>query len=143
MNIVMAVAPFGNLGKAGGKIAKAFQKLRRSSRAFDIVGTTAEHLFKVLPYRQAAKLTAGRRHTIEAHHLLEVRHARRWGIDANEVPAVILTRKEHLRLTGQLRKRIPYGVIYDKKDKKKVWAVYKDVYSKYPEWLEAIEGYFR
>jgi len=143
MNIVMAVAPIGSLGKAGGKLAKAFKQGRRAGKATKLAVSAARHLFKILPYNQATKLTKGYKHKIEAHHILEARHARSWGLDEGSIPAVILSQADHTRFNQLLRTKLPYATEYTKKDQQRVWAVYKEVYKDHPEWLRAVESYFR
>jgi RHS repeat-associated protein len=99
--------------------------------------------FLPIPYLRAARLTAGLRGAVQAHHLVEARHLLRWGYNAqqiNQVPAIVLSRSEHTRLTTELQRRLPIGANLSKEE---VWAVYQDVYRDHPEWLRAIEGYFR
>jgi hypothetical protein len=142
LNIVMAVNPVGKLGKAGGAIAKGFGWALKAGKAGHLVGKAAQHLFKILPYKAAATLTRGWGGAIMAHHILEARHARKWGlkISTDDLPAVILSREMHNKLTGELFSRLRTGVEHSKDA---VWAVYQDVYKNFPEWLRTIEKYFK
>jgi RHS repeat-associated protein len=144
MNIVASMNPVGRLGKVGGVVGKTFKWARRGSKSNRLVGTAVEHLFKILPYKEAQKLTKGFNHKIEAHHILEVRHLKKWG-RAAEVPgspAVILPKAVHNRVTQKLRTALPYGVRHEPQE---VWHVYHRVYTElgYQEWLGHIERYFR
>jgi hypothetical protein len=149
MNIFLSVAPFGSIGKAGGKLAKAFDTARTAGKASRLGRSAARHLFKILPYNQAQKLTKGFGGDIMAHHILEARHLRSWGRHAEvpNVPAVILTRQQHDEITQLLKIMLPYSppgrtIRYEKEH---VLAVYKKVYTRlgYSEWLQHIEKYFR
>jgi uncharacterized membrane protein (UPF0136 family) len=143
MNIVAAANPIGRLGRVGGVLGKAFRWARRGSKSSHIIGTAAEHLFKILPYRKAQKLTRGFKGEIQAHHILEVRHATRWGLKADDVPAVILPKNVHDEVTLALRTKLPYLGAGRRYDKQEVWQAYQEVYRNYPEWLSVIEKYFR
>jgi hypothetical protein len=145
VDIFLAVAPFGKVVKASAKVSKALKYTRGSSRAVDIAGKAAEHLFKILPYRQARKLTRGWNHKIEAHHLLEVRHAERWGINPGDIPAVVLPYNLHREITAELWRKLPRGKRFmTSAEKKEVWRVYKEVYTDFGfgEWLSHIDKYF-
>jgi hypothetical protein len=149
MNIFMAVAPVGHLGKVAGKLNKAFKTARRAGKGSGLAASAARHLFKILPYRQAQKLTRGWGGDIAAHHILEGRHLKNWGRSAEiaDAPAVILTWAEHNRITQALRAKLPYKSprFSGRHEKEEVWAAYQEVYTRlgYPEWLDSIEKYFR
>ena len=122
----MAVAPFGSLAKAGGKVATAFSYGRKGGRAFDIAESAAKNLFRILPYREAQKLTAGHRGAIQAHHIVEVRHLQNWSESIADSPAVILSAAEHHRITQALRTKLPYtprGATPIQYEKNEVWPV--------------------
>jgi len=91
-------------------------------------------------YREMQALTAGERGALQAHHILEERHLLSWGLNASEAPAVMLSRQEHIMVTGLLRQELPYGGIYSREA---VWNGYQKVYSQAPEWLDSISIYFK
>ncbi len=62
------------------------------------------------------------------------------GLDALESPSVLLSREEHTAVTSMLRNELPYGQVHSPES---VWRAYQNVYSEAPEWLGAIEPYFR
>jgi hypothetical protein len=142
MNIVAAANPIGRLGRVGGVLGKAFRWARRGSKSSHIIGTAAEHLFKILPYRKAQKLTRGFNHKIEAHKLLEWRHVKTSGMVKGDLPAVILAYEEHQRVSNALYRALPTGRRYGMDE---IWQAYQRVYRElgYGEWLGHIERYFR
>lgn len=140
MNIVVSLNPIGKLGKVAGKIGRAFKWMNRAGDAGRLAGKAAEHLFKILPYKQASALTRRFNHEIEAHHILEVRHARRSGLNINDLPAVILPKGKHDEITAALRRELPYAAEYTAD---RVRQAYQRVYRGFPEWLQAIERYLR
>jgi uncharacterized protein RhaS with RHS repeats len=94
-------------------------------------------------YKNLRELTAGFDGDFQAHHILEVRHLRNWGYAADAIddaPAIILDRTEHTALTNALSEALPYGEAYTRAE---VWEVYQDIYAAYPDWLDAISGYFQ
>jgi hypothetical protein len=135
------------VGYLGGKIFTQaigafhqYRAIKKSAKALRGVSEIYEHVGKRGSYREMAKLTRGFNHEIEAHHLVEVRHANRWGgINADDVPAVILPRQEHAMITKALIEKLPRQMNHTKQE---VWAVYREVYGHRPEWLSAIERYF-
>jgi len=143
MNIVASVTPIGQLGRAGGILGKAFKWGRRGGKTGHLVGAAAEHLLKILPYRQAQKLTKGFKSKIQAHHILEVRHAKRMGLNTGDIPAVILPDKLHTKIGGALRNELPYLGDGHPYSKDQIWRAYKKVYKDYPEWLQAVERYLK
>jgi len=52
----------------------------------------------------------------------------------------VLTKEQHKTITAALRDRLPYGSGYTKQE---VWNAYQKVYEDYPDYLKAIEGYFK
>jgi hypothetical protein len=115
--------------------------MRRGGRAGHVAGTAAEHLFKILPYKQARKLTRGFNHRIEAHKLLEWRHVRT-RMCKDDIPAVILSFEEHQRISQALYAALPTGQEHAMDF---IWRAYQDVYTRfgYAQWLSHIEKYFR
>lgn len=59
------------------------------------------------------------------------------GLDAL---AVVLPRADHQRFTNELRAKLPYGRGYTHE---KVWIAYQEVYADFPDFLQAVEKYFR
>ncbi|MGQ0571594.1 MAG: RHS repeat-associated core domain-containing protein, partial [Armatimonadota bacterium] len=93
----------------------------------------------VMTYRAAQATTRGAKGDYQAHHLVEVRHLRRWGYDVRSAPAVVLSRAEHMMLTQHLRVVLPYGAAYGKQA---VWRALSEIYANRPAWLTAIRVYF-
>jgi hypothetical protein len=97
------------------------------------------HLFEILPYEQAQKLTRGFDSQISAHHILEVRWANKLGIkNTNKLPSVILPWNVHDKFTSDLAREWAGK----NPTKGQIWNAYQKVYSKYPDWLRAIRRYF-
>ncbi|MBK9121282.1 MAG: hypothetical protein IPM18_16995 [Phycisphaerales bacterium] len=97
-----SVNPAARIGKAGQVIGKGFAWAQKGARTARVTGKAAEHLFKILPFGQAKKLTRGFNHQIEAHKLLEWRHMKGTGISLDDLPAVILPRETHKQITREL-----------------------------------------
>jgi RHS repeat-associated protein len=84
---------------------------------------------------------------LEVHHLIERRFAERvFGLDPDDVPAVVLDRTFHQQeVTARLFRELPTGRSYNAQQ---IWEAYKRVYGSgpgglnRPEWLEAIWSYF-
>lgn len=100
---------------------------------------------KILSYKDAKKITAGHGGDIQAHHILEVRFARHFGItDTDSLPAIILTREQHQEITNRLRAGIAYGRNgTGVATPATIRAMYMDVYADYPDMLAAISGLIR
>ena len=98
-----------------------------------------------MPYKQAQKLTRGFNHKIEAHKILEWRHAQRLGLKKGDLPAVILSREQHKQITKALQNAIKVGGGTSNATKPQIWKVYQRVYKAhgYSDWLQHIEHYFR
>jgi RHS repeat-associated protein len=81
---------------------------------------------------------------LEVHHLIERRFAERvFGLDPDDVPAVVLDRTFHQQeVTARLFSRLPTNRA--KFEPQEIWNVYKDVYGAlgHEDWLEAIWPYF-
>lgn len=107
----------------------------------------------ILPYSRAEMFTKGWNKAYEAHKLLE---KGMWDevfdrTDFENLPAIILKKKEHERITKKLqdvqdqlireriRKKIPDPM---KMTKERLWEIYQTAYAKDPEWLVAIKSYF-
>ena len=146
MDIFMAVLPVGRLGKVVGKLAHMGSFLRRTEKVAHLAGTTLEHLFKILPYREARKLTRGWGGRIQAHHLIEKRFMHIFNRNPLDLPAVILTREMDQEITAALRRALPYGSgLKGAAAKARLWEVYQQVYRNLgsSEWLSYIERYFQ
>ena len=143
MDIAMTVTPLARLGKVAGAVSKGFGYLRKGKRGARVVGKACAHLYKILPYGQAQKLTANWKNAIQAHHILEVRHAKRWNISTGDVPAVILPKEVHDQISRRLQQVMPYLGDAHPYSRAEVWRAYQDVYRDFPDWLAAIEKYFQ
>jgi RHS repeat-associated protein len=127
-------------GSGCGRFIKNSLKLADGARILRIGGKT----WDISTYHAARKVTAGQGGDIQAHHILEKRHFRNWGIldQASSSPAVVLTKAEHDALTSDLRKALPYGHYYTRQQ---VEAAYEQVYTEHghPEAFEAVRHYLR
>ncbi len=75
---------------------------------------------------------------VQAHHILEDKFAKRFGLEAGDkVPSVILTEAEHKAITAKLASKTLFV-----KTPSQLWEVYKEVYQKQTHWLDAIRSYF-
>lgn len=104
----------------------------------------------ILPYSRASIFTKGWERFYQAHHILEVNMFETLGKAelAKDGPAVILSKAEHDFITGELAKA--RKELFSKVEKTgsklepaDVWAMYQKVYKDQPNWLKAIEGYFK
>lgn len=93
---------------------------------------------KIGTYAELINDTKGFKRAIEAHHLIEKRFLHLFNLDKLKSPAVILDRATHLRFTKDLIKRLPKKMKFDPDE---VLKIYKDVYKRYPEWLNEINKY--
>ncbi len=77
----------------------------------------------------------------QAHHILEKAMARDLRItkELDKIPAVILTKAKHKRITDALAAEAKQ---FPKMSKERLWKVYRKVYEEHPEWLKAIGEYF-
>lgn len=95
--------------------------------------------------RSHRRLTQGKKGAIQARHILEARFLKRWGHNVGDGPAVILSDKQHTKITSELFKRLHTNRKYTKEDLPEIWQKYQEVYREYgdPSWLQDIEYYFR
>jgi hypothetical protein len=127
----------------GALAAKLAWRIAAARNTFQIgrhalVGRTSP----IAPYNVLRQVTAGHRGAIEAHHILEARHLRYWGYSPAEIaaaPAQVLTHAEHVIVTRELRRLLPYGTRYTRDQ---VWNAYQIAYRNYPEYLNAVTRYF-
>ncbi len=121
-----ALSEFGSIGKAIG--SGTFRRgAYLGAELYPEVG-------RILPYRQAQKLTRGFSGEIQAHHIVEKRVAKALGIpDLDGMPAVILTREQHQMITNELRNAIPYGIRKITSDEARL--AYMKAYRDFPELL--------
>ena len=96
----------------------------------------------VVAFRDAQKITRGHRGAIQAHHILEARHLKNWGMAdlVRDAPPVVMSKAQHDFYTGQLRQGLPYRIDHQRAQ---VWEKYQKVYADHPEWLGAIRPFFR
>ena len=79
---------------------------------------------------------------LEVHHLIAKRFAEDvFGLDPDDVPAVVLDREFHWQVTGALFSKLPTGRTYDPQT---IWNKYVEAYTElgHTDWLEAIWPYF-
>lgn len=120
------------------KAGRSFKGTRNAARG---VSEMYEHVYKVGSYKEMKRLTSGYKGEIQAHHILEQRHAKHWRLgNTNDMPAVILTRKEHEMIGNILQQKLSYKNFHTKRE---VWDAYQEAYKHRPEWLDAIRKYFK
>lgn len=95
-------------------------------------------LGKTGTYRNMKKITKGHRGAIQAHHLMEVRHLERLGLNIMDAPAVVLTRGDHVRISNQIYDLLPTGMSHSTDD---IMNAYQQVYKNYPEWMQMINNF--
>ena len=127
-------------GKAINAGVAAISRMRamyRSARAMGSGSSMYEHVGKIGTYDKMSKLTAGWDLEIQAHHFVEKRHLKTWGMSVAETPAVILTKLEHQAVSRTLQRLlfIKSRVTYTKQD---VRNAYELAYNAHPEWLEHV-----
>ena len=90
-------------------------------------------------YSVMAKFTKGLGSRWQAHHILEVKMAERFGLGATDrLPAVILSDAEHKAITKALAAEAARG-----NSRELLWEAYVKVYgTAHPTWLKAIASYF-
>ena len=106
----------------------------------------------IMPYSRAEIFTVGWEGKYQAHHLFEVNMMEALGKGklAKDAPAIVLTKAEHDIITGKLtaaqkemlgavERRGPDNPL----NKADVWQMYQRVYANFPNWLNAIEHYFK
>jgi hypothetical protein len=103
-------------------------------------GARAARAGAIMPYRLARKLTAGKAGATQAHHILEARHLRSWGLSEAEGPAIVLRRAEHQQITNELQGLLPTGQAYSVNE---VMEAYNIAYRGHPGWLRAVRRYLR
>jgi hypothetical protein len=91
------------------------------------------------PY-PAAKFTAGHEGAYQAHHIIEKKWVEKGliKVNADEIPAVILTDAEH----KLFNKKLAEAALKPPKNPAELWSMYQEVYKNKPYWLKAIESYF-
>jgi hypothetical protein len=90
------------------------------------------------PYAVMKKFTDNLGGAYQAHHILEQKFARLFGLgNADKLPAVILSDAEHKAMTALLKEKTA-GI----ESAERLWEVYQDVYKTHPAWLDAIKSYF-
>lgn len=102
-----------------------------------------------MPYSRASIFTRDWLRDFQAHHILEVNVFKKLGKEemAKDGPAVILTKAQHDFITGELAKA-QKELLKNIKPRNvpepaELWAMYQQVYKDYPNWLKAIERYFK
>jgi hypothetical protein len=93
----------------------------------------------IAPYAAMREFTEGLGGRYQAHHILEESAMKNFKLgDPNLAPSVILTDAEHKFFTKELGKHTK-----EARSRSELWEGYKVVYKDYPEWLKAIEKYFK
>lgn len=100
-----------------------------------------EEMGAVMPYSLAEKFTEKLGAKFQAHKIFEKQAFKRFQMKGVEnAPAVILDKAEHDAISAVLN---PAWVKNPEMTKAELRELYKTVYAKHPEWLEAIESYLR
>lgn len=118
---------------------EAAEFLASTNQAFAITDTM--HKLGVIgPYRVMQKFTAKLGGAYQAHHILEKAKLRflKGKLDPDLIPSVILTDAEHKAITDELAIHTKGATTL-----KELWAGYQKAYANRPEWLKAIEQYFK
>ena len=92
----------------------------------------------IRPYSVQARVTAGYRGEIQAHHLIERRFVRVMGGDPNDWASIVVTRAEHQAFTNAWRRAIPYGPGTRAATRAQVESAARRIYADYPEILSAL-----
>ncbi len=105
-----------------------------------VIGGTVPlpNIGRIGAYSEMAKLTKGFKGEIQAHKLVEWRHLKRTGISKSEVPAVIVERTTHQKITNDLRIDLPYSknTVYSTEQ---MMNSYQNVYSE-ATWIEIVKA---
>ncbi len=135
---LIAIVPY--LGDAA-KIGRGVTKAGRGARPADELGEFLQAA-DVMPYREAAKLTRGLDGALEAHHVLEARHLRKWGMSnlLDDAPAIVMPRELHVEVTRRLRSELPYRGKYGMDE---VLDAYRRVYSDAPHLVTEVEEFLQ
>ncbi len=94
-----------------------------------------------MTYSEARKITAGHNSRIQAHKLVEKRHAKRFkNYDMDKAPAVVLSREEHQKVSTLLYRALPRG---DKHSAAEIVRAYKSVYKAIgkPHWFQRAKSH--
>ncbi len=94
----------------------------------------------ILKFEEAAAITKGLGHKLEAHHLLERRHLPGLGIPDKGLPSVVLTEQEHKAMNTLLEQLLSKNAPHTKAE---ILSAYRQAYAAYPEWLSAVEKYLK
>nr|WP_286193639.1 RHS repeat-associated core domain-containing protein [Boseongicola sp. H5] len=96
--------------------------------------------FGIQSYRDLRRQIQGS--GLEAHHLIEQRFARRFGMNPRDMPSIALTRAEHQPFTNRWRREFPYGSGTNEATRERVLDFADQVYSDYPDILAHIRETF-
>jgi uncharacterized protein (UPF0276 family) len=100
-----------------------------------------------MPFSRASMFTKGWESLYQAHKILEKAMWTKVFGQSNfdDLPAIVLKDAEHKEITNQLdqaRKKL-LGDSHGTPSKEQLWAIYKRIYAREPNWLKAIEHYFQ
>jgi len=85
-------------------------------------------------------MTRGLKGTLQAHHLVEVRHLKKLFLTTGKAPSVILSKADHAIMTITLQKLLPYGQTYTKSQ---IINAYKQAYSSNKEWVDLVVEFLK
>jgi hypothetical protein len=94
--------------------------------------------YGIQAYSSLTGVTAGRRGTIQAHHLIEQRFASLMGGNTDDWLSIVVTRAEHTNFTNAWRTAIPYGSGTILATRAQVENAARQIYAEYPEILKAL-----
>ena len=127
------------LMKASSEVAEAVAEklVKKFGR---VIPAALEQNGMIAPYRLMKKFTEGFRGAYQAHHLLEASKFRELfkHLDSDLGPSVILSEARHTALNVKLALKAK-----EADTKELLWKAYKEVYEDHPDWLKAIEHYFK
>ena len=93
----------------------------------------------IKPFTTQAKVTAGKKGRIQAHHLIEKRFSRQMGGKTNDWSTIVVTRAEHQTFTNAWRHAISYGAGTRNASRADIDRAARQIYADYPEILSKLK----
>ena len=149
-DLVFAVVPGASVVMVKGvKVAhRGAEMIRGGSEAFRGLKYAGE--FGIDTYSRLRKAVVeiyGKGSGLEVHHLIEKRFAEVLNVNKSSIPSTVLTKEEHRVFTNFWRDTIGYMKSNGEKrtdtSLEKIINSAQKIYKDYPEFLEAIENFFR
>jgi RHS repeat-associated protein len=96
----------------------------------------------IASYEALSRVVAVLGGVFQAHHLIEVKILEHFGLPTDEAPAVIMTKEEHEKITGELEKLLPPEEI-EHMTEEEIQRAYEKAYKDHPEWIDEVKRYFQ